>query len=158
MKVRDIMTAPALTCAEATFAARLMREADCGTLAVVDSRKQLVGIITDRDMCLTLADTNRNAVHLTVREAMTDNVFSITLDDDVHHALATMKNHRIRRLPVCDDSGRPAGMVSIEDVVVRGIDGGAIGAGEVVDALRAMYVRVPAIIDTVVPENGFTPG
>lgn len=73
MKVRDIMTEPVLTCTPQTslaVAARLMREADYGTLPVVDSRGRLVGIITDRDMCLALANTNRNAINIAVREAM----------------------------------------------------------------------------------------
>lgn len=101
MKVHDIMTEPPLTCGPETslaVAARLMREADYGTLPVVDSRGRLVGIITDRDICLAVAGSNRNAINIAVREAMTQKVISALLDDDVHSALATMKGARVRRL------------------------------------------------------------
>ena len=161
MKVREIMTAPALTCAPTTsvgVAARLMREADYGTLPVVDVRERLVGIITDRDICLALAETNRNALNITVREAMTQKVRSARLDDDIHSALATMKGARVRRLPVCDDAGRLKGIVSIEDVVVRGLEGDGIGADEIVAALRAMYVRTPVAVNSAGIESAFTPG
>lgn len=161
MKVRDIMTEPPLTCTPETsvaVAARLMREADYGTLPVIDSRGQLAGIITDRDICLALAATNRNALHVAVHEVMTRKVFSALLDDDVHSALATMKSARVRRLPVRDEFGRLKGMLSIEDVVVRGLEGDGIAAGEIVAALRAMYGRVPAVIEAAPTANEFTPG
>lgn len=160
MKVRDIMTEPAVTCTPQTslaVAARLMRDADYGTLAVVNAHGSLAGIITDRDICVTLAGTNRNAVNASVHEAMTQRVFTAGPDDDVHGALATMRTHRVRRLPVCAADRRPIGMLSIEDVVVRGIETGGIGMPELVAALSSMYIRVPAV-RSVTPDNGFTPG
>lgn len=111
MKVRDIMTEPAVTCsprASLAVAARLMRDADYGTLPVVDAQGRLEGIITDRDVCVALAGTNRNAVNVSVHEAMTHRVFTAGPDDDVHGALATMRTHRVRRVPVCDAARRPA--------------------------------------------------
>ena len=89
-------------------------------------RGALAGIITDRDVCVALANTNRNAMNVAVHEAMTDRLFTAGSDDDVHGALATMRTRRVRRLPVGDDTGRPIGMLSIEDVVVRGIETGGI--------------------------------
>jgi CBS domain-containing protein len=89
---------------------------------------------------------------------MTRKVFSALLDDDVHSALATMKGARVRRLPVRDEFGRLKGMLSIEDVVVRGLEGDGIAADEVLAALRAMYVRVPVSVESVPTENAFTPG
>jgi CBS domain-containing protein len=160
MKVRDIMTAPAVTCRPQTslaVAARLMRDADYGTLAVIDAQGCLDGIITDRDVCVTLAGTNRNAVNVSVHEAMTHRVFTAGPDDDVHGALAMMRTRRVRRLPVCDADRRPVGMLSIEDVVVRGIETGGIGVPELVAALSSMYIRVPAVTSAT-PDNGFTPG
>ncbi|MBI3047655.1 MAG: CBS domain-containing protein [Acidobacteria bacterium] len=155
------MTEPVLTCTPQTslaVAARLMREADYGTLPVVDTAGRLVGILTDRDVCLALAGTRRNAVNIAVREAMTATVFSALVDDDVRSALAVMKRHRVRRLPVLDTSGNLKGMLSIEDLVVRGLTGDGIGAEEIVDALRAMYVRVPVVAEPTPAPNDFTPG
>ena len=109
MKVRDIMTEPPLTCTEGTsvaVAARLMGEADYGTLPVVDAQGAIVGIVTDRDICLALARTNRNALNIFVREVMTKRVTSALADEDVHIALGAMRKARVRRLPVRDDRGR----------------------------------------------------
>jgi CBS-domain-containing membrane protein len=135
-----------------------MQEADYGTLPVVDSGGRLVGIITDRDICLAVAGSNRNAINITVHEAMTHKVFSARLDDDVHSALATMKTSRVRRLPVCDDSGHLEGIVSIEDLVLRGLEGNGINPVELVAALRVMYVRAPVAANSAPMEGEFTPG
>jgi CBS domain-containing protein len=161
MKVREVMTEPVLTCTPQTslgVAARLMREADYGTLPVVDAFGRLVGIITDRDVCLVLAGTRRNAVNIAVREARTPKVFSALVDDDVYDALALMKKHRVRRLPVRDTAGNLAGMLSIEDLVVRGLTDDGLHADDVIDALRAMYVRLPVAADVTPAPNEFTPG
>lgn len=161
MKVRDIMTEPPVTCtpeASLAVAARLMREADYGTLPVIDTRGQLAGIVTDRDICLAMAGTKRNALHVAVHEVMTRKVFSALIDDDVRSALATMKGARVRRLPVCDEFGRLQGMLSIEDIVVRGLEGNGIAASEVIAALRAMYVRVPVTVEPGQTPSEFTPG
>jgi CBS domain-containing protein len=161
MKVREIMTEPLLTCGPATslaVAARLMGEANYGTLPVVDAHGRLVGIITDRDICLAVARTNRNALNVAVHEVMTQKVWSALVDDDVHAALATMKDARVRRVPVRDESGRLKGMLSIEDLVVRGLERGGINTDEIVQALRAMYTRVPAVIEAAASDVDLTPG
>jgi CBS domain-containing protein len=161
MKVRDIMTSPVLTCTPETslaVVARRMRDEDYGTLAVVDAHGRLAGIITDRDICLMLAGSKRSAMNITVHEAMTHKVTAIGPDEDVHAALAAMKQARVRRLPVRDPAGALQGMLSIEDLVVRGIEAGGIDTHELVAALRAMYTRVPAPVTTAMPDNGLTPG
>jgi len=161
MKVREIMTEPPLTCTPETslaIAARQMGEANYGTLPVVDVHGRLVGIITDRDICLAVARTNRNALNVAVHEVMTPNVFSTLVDDDVHAALTMMKDARVRRLPVRDESGRLKGMVSIEDLVVRGLERDGINTQEIVAALRAIYSRLPAAIKASAVDIDLTPG
>jgi CBS domain-containing protein len=161
MKVREIMTEPPLTCAPDTslaVAARLMKEADYGTLPVVDPRGRLAGIVTDRDLCLTLAGTNRNALNILVHEAMTHDVVSARLDDDIGDTLAAMTKARVRRVPVCDDAGHLKGLLSIEDLVVRGLEAGGISAGELIAALRVMYTRVPVAVESAGADNGLMPG
>jgi CBS domain-containing protein len=161
MRVREIMTEPLLTCTPETslaVAARQMGQANYGTLPVVDVHGRLVGIITDRDICLAVSRTNRNALNVAVHEVMTPNVFSALVDDDVHAALAMMKDARVRRLPVRDQSGRLTGMLSIEDLVVRAIERDGINAHEIVAALRAMCTRVPAALDRSTMDVDLTPG
>jgi CBS domain-containing protein len=158
MTVRDIMTMPALTCHPDTslaVAARLMRDEDYGTLPVTDRKGRLVGIITDRDICLILASTNRNALNVAVSEAMTWNVISVSADESADAALARMKHARVRRLPVRNETGHLAGIVSIEDIVLRGIERGGVDPGEIIATLRELYVRVPAEAGLA---SEFTPG
>ena len=161
MKVREIMTEPVLTCTPDTslaVAAHRMGEANYGTLPVVDVHGRLVGIITDRDICLAVARTNRNALNVAVHEVMTSKVFSALVDDDVHAALTIMKDARVRRLPVHDQSGRLQGMLSIEDLVIRGLERDGIDAAEIVAALRTMYTRVPAAVESAAMDVNLTPG
>jgi len=146
MQTREIMTAPPITCTPETslgVAASRMAESNCGILPVVDAKGRLAGIITDRDICLAVSRTNRNALSISVREVMTRKVLSVQPGDDVRRALATMRTARVRRLPVLDDAGHLRGMLSISDVVVRGIADGDIGADEIVETLHGMYVRHP---------------
>ncbi len=59
MKVKDVMTSPVLFCAPETnleAAAMIMWESDCGALPVVNHEQQVVGMITDRDICMARGD------------------------------------------------------------------------------------------------------
>lgn len=151
MKVNEIMSDPVVTCwPETTLAAaaQSMRAADYGTLPVIDAKGRLVGIITDRDICLAFANTGRNAHYVAVYEVMTPRVVTVLEDDSVHDALATMKKAHVRRLPVLDKHGHLKGLLSIEDIVVRGLESGGIGTDEIVLTLRTMYERRPAVVET----------
>jgi CBS domain-containing protein len=110
MQVREIMTAPPVTCTPGTslgVAAGRMAESNCGILPVVDADGRLAGIITDRDICIAVSRTNRNAINISVREVMTRKVLSLHLGDDVRRALAC-RRARCRGtrfvLPSCDDA------------------------------------------------------
>jgi CBS domain-containing protein len=159
IKVRDIMTEPVLTCTPDTslaVAAERMRGGDCGVLPVVDAQGRLAGIITDRDICMNIAASHRSALNIAVHEAMTQKVTSAAVDDDARSALMGMKAARVRRLPVCAANGQVMGLVSIEDVIIRGLSAGAVSQGDVLDALHAMFVRLP--VTAAVADDGFTPG
>jgi len=150
MTVREIMSEPVVTCGPETtlsVAARLMRDADYGTLPVTDGRGNLIGIVTDRDICLAIAGSARNAAHITVHEVMTRKPVTAAITDTVHAAFAAMRTARVRRLPVLDAFDRLRGIVSIEDMVVRGLESAGIGAPELADCLRTMYERRPTEVD-----------
>jgi CBS domain-containing protein len=150
MEIHEIMSEPVVTCTPDTTlaaAARLMRDADYGTLPVIDTRGRVAGIVTDRDICLALAGSARNPSRIAVHEVMTHALVTVQTTDTIHTALATMKTARVRRLPVLDAFGHLKGLLSIEDVVVRGLETGGVGTDEIVMALRTMYERRPVAIE-----------
>ena len=140
MKVKDIMTAQPLTCAPDTnlaAAAALMLDADCGILPVTQDGK-LVGIVTDRDMYIALATRNRLASQITAGEVARTQVFTCGPDDDVQAALATMKQHHVRRLPVEGFGGTVAGIVSINDILLAAGPWADVSSDQIVDTFRAI--------------------
>jgi CBS domain-containing protein len=146
MQVREIMTATPITCTPGTslgVAASRMAESNAGILPVVNDKGKLAGIITDRDICIAVSRTNRNALSISVREVMTRKVVSVHPEDDVRRALALMRTARVRRVPVVDDAGHVTGLVSMDDVVVRAVPHGDIAAREIVETLHDVYLRRP---------------
>ena len=146
MQVREIMTVPPITCSPQTslaVAASRMADADCGILPVIDERRNLVGVITDRDICLAVSRMNRNALNISVREVMTRKVVSVGPGDDMRRALALMRSARVRRVPVVDDAGCAVGLLSIDDLVVRVSPLDEVGAREIVETLHDMAARRP---------------
>jgi CBS domain-containing protein len=133
------MTQPATTCAPETtiaIAGHLMEDNGCGILPVVDLRRRLLGVVTDRDLLLTLANTERHASQLTVLEAMTTDVTTCAPDDDLRFALESMRRRAVRRLPVVDREGHAIGVLSIDDIVRWGVVPGGVKAVYVVEALE----------------------
>ena len=62
MRVRDLMTKTVVFCRHETnlaAATALMWDNDCGTLPVVSESGKVIGIITDRDICIALGTRNR---------------------------------------------------------------------------------------------------
>jgi CBS domain-containing protein len=140
MKIKDIMTTEVRSCAPETtlaVAAALMLDGDCGMLPVVENGK-LVGVVTDRDMYIALATRNRLASEVTVGDVGRKQVWTCGPDDEVHAALAMMKEHRVRRLPIEGFGGTVLGIVSMNDLLLAAGARKPVRSDEVVDVLRAI--------------------
>jgi CBS domain-containing protein len=140
MKVKDIMTADPRVCtADTTLAAAaaLMLDGDCGILPVVDEGK-LVGVVTDRDMYIALATRNTLASQITVGKVVQAPVWTCGPDDNIQVALATMKRHCVRRLPVEGFGGTVQGIISMNDILLATGPRKPVHEAEVVDALQAI--------------------
>jgi CBS domain-containing protein len=138
VKIKDIMTAQPTTCGPDTnlaTAAALMLDADCGILPVTEDGR-LVGIVTDRDMFIALATRDRRASDMTVGQVAGTQVYTCEPDDDVHAALATMKTHRVRRLPVTGFGNTVVGIVSMNDILLTAGPRKAVRNDEVVDTFQ----------------------
>ena len=122
MKVREVMTKKASFCGpESTLeeAAFLMRKHNCGFLPVVGDGGNVIGVLTDRDMCIALGTRNRKPSDMRVWDVMSHKLFTCMEGDDVHCALKTLRAAKIRRLPVIDRDGSLVGVLSIDDIVLK---------------------------------------
>ena len=122
MTVKELMTSDVKACgldADLASVAGMMWECDCGAVPIVNDDRQVVGKITDRDICIASATRCTAPQNIGVREVMAAQVHACAVKDEVRTALNTMKEHRVRRLPVLDDEQRLAGMISVNDLVQR---------------------------------------
>jgi CBS domain-containing protein len=123
MKVKDVMTQDAACCSAAAnvgHAVELMWLRNCGMLPVVGADRKLIGVVTDRDICVAMGTRNRLPGELNVGEIATQKVFTCKPSDELLEALHTMADNHVRRLPVVDDEGVPQGVLSMDDVIVHG--------------------------------------
>jgi CBS domain-containing protein len=120
MQVRDVMVeSPAFCAPEASVVAavEILRSRKCGFLPIVDERERVVGVVTDRDICMALCERNQIPSEIKVGEIATKQVFSCMADDDIRMALRTMGAAKVRRLPVVSMEGKLAGILSMDDIV-----------------------------------------
>lgn len=122
MRVGDVMlTRPRFCRATETLAdaGSLMAEVGAGVLPVVDDTGKVVGMVTDRDICCNLARLDRRPGEVTVEAVAGETVWACAADDDIASALRTMRDHKVRRLPVLDGSGGLEGLLTLDDVVLE---------------------------------------
>lgn len=121
MNVRELFTRNPASCGPDTnlaAAAELLWERDCGILPVVDDARRVIGVLTDRDICMALATRDRMASQVAARDVMTSPVQSVGPDASASHALKVMRQHRVRRLPVVDEQGILEGVLSMNDLAL----------------------------------------
>ena len=119
MRVTDVMSTPAQTCHVDTdlgTVGGMMREHDLGFIPVVSAARKVVGLVTDRDICMVAASRRLAPVHLSAAQAMSETVHACFPDDAVDFALASMRQFKVRRLPVVDSSGVISGVISLNDI------------------------------------------
>ena len=96
-------------------AARKMRDLNIGFLPVVDDGRQLVGVLTDRDVVLRVVAENRGP-SVGVDQVMTEDVITCDPEDDVERAEALMSVNQLPRLVCVDETGQVAGVISLSDI------------------------------------------
>jgi CBS domain-containing protein len=142
LTVREAMTRNARFCRPddtLASAAVAMCEADCRFLPVVDRLGHPIGVVTDGDICLLGATDHRRLRDVFVREAMSGLPAMCHANDDLLDAVKTMREHRVRHLPIVDAGGLLEGVLSLTDVVLRSEEGSfARLRQEVAATLRAI--------------------
>ncbi|MGA2146636.1 MAG: CBS domain-containing protein [Bryobacteraceae bacterium] len=125
MRVRDIMTAHPVHCLPADSAsavARVMKDEDIGFVPICHSLngRLLVGVVTDRDIVLTVVARGRDAATARMMEIMTLEPVTCRPGDAVEDVLEIMGQRQIGRLPVVDEDGLLVGIVTLADIAARG--------------------------------------
>ena len=155
MKVKEVMMGTPYTCRRETNlgeAAELMWKGNCGFLPVTGADNQVCGVITDRDICIALGTRNNLAGEVTVGEVTEGKLYACSPEDEIHLALLTMQEGKVRRLPVIDSDGRAVGVLSMDDVLLRAEPSGSgkiveLSADEVVRFYRAINRReLPQVV------------
>lgn len=99
-------------------AARLMREYHVGCLVVVESLdgpRRPIGLVTDRDIVVEVVAENVAPETVKLGEIMTGKLSTICVTDGVYDTLRYMREHGFRRMPVVNELGELAGIVSMDD-------------------------------------------
>ena len=137
MKVGEVMTKNPSCCwpsNSALTAATTMQQKDTGVLPVIHDpfTPTLVGVVTDRDLCMHVVAGGRDPAHIWVSECMTADPVCCTPEDDVLHAVELMKAHQIRRLPVVNVKREIVGLLGLGDLVRKN----AVASVEIAVALE----------------------
>lgn len=154
MKVSEIMTKTPVCCwpsSSTLSAALLMQETDTGVVPVIQDpfTPILVGVVTDRDLCLHVVAADRDPSSTWIDGCMTRDPVCCTEQDDDTLALDLMKTHQIRRLPVVNEKHEVVGMLSLGDLVRKaGIEASVIAATlqSICEPAHAAKQRIERII------------
>jgi CBS domain-containing protein len=163
MKVREIMTKDVESCdghTDLANAAMIMWRKDCGIVPVVEpDTREVVGVITDRDICMAVATRHQRPDEIEVDDVISGKLHAVAPEDNVSKALDLMREMRVRRLPVVDAAGQLAGIVSLMDLVeLVGLPHEpmrtGVTAAQIVEVLKAIHGAQP----TEAPAAGAAPG
>lgn len=96
-------------------AIKAMAEADIGSLMVVDSRRKISGIVTERD-CIRSVASNADLAKVPVSDVTTRDIVVAEPNDTVDSIMKAMTKHKCRHIPVLR-GGVLVGLVSVRDII-----------------------------------------
>lgn len=121
MIVLDLMTrecASVTTDDTLSVAAGRMWEKDCGAVPVLEG-DVVVGMLTDRDICMATWSRGSPPDGIRVLEAMSTKLVTCTTADSIKQVEQAMRSQQVRRLPVVDSERHLLGIISLADIVQR---------------------------------------
>ena len=132
-KFKDVINHQVITVSpydSVSDAAYLMRNEDIGALIVIDKESKPIGILTDRDLVVSVLAERIKPTDVTVEDIMTKDPVTVDEETDIFDILRILPEHSVRRLPVTS-KGKLIGIVSVDDLIV-------IVATELVNLAMAM--------------------
>jgi len=121
MKVKDVMKTDVGFCsAEDSLmkCGEMMRRMDCGAVPILDEERRVVGMLTDRDLCLAVVARNRKASDVRTGDLIKGAAVVCAADDKIESVLKNLRRNRIKRLPVIGAGGELVGIVSVSDILL----------------------------------------
>jgi CBS domain-containing protein len=121
MLVKEIMTKDPVCCIPqdtALDAAWLLKKYGVGALPVVTGQttRRLVGMVTDRDLCLDVLTRNSEPAQVTVARSMTRHPIACYPEDTLETCAEMMQKYHVRRIPVVNRDGACIGIVTVTDL------------------------------------------
>jgi CBS-domain-containing membrane protein len=142
MNVEQVMTRDCATVQQATSlndAAHLMWTRDCGSLPVVDEENHVIGMVTDRDICMCAYYKGNNLKELRVFDAMSHSPVCCGMGDDLDQVQWNMRQAQVRRIPVVDEQGYLNGIITLGQIArARNDDADGVASREVCATLAAI--------------------
>jgi CBS domain-containing protein len=118
MRVEEVMSSSVKCCRESDSVlecARMMKDGSIGFVPVCSEDGKPIGAVTDRDLVLRVIAERRSADD-PISAFITRDVIACRVGDDVKEAERLMREHRRSRIMVCDEGGRLAGVISLQDL------------------------------------------
>lgn len=154
MQVEKLMIRDVKSCGpqdHLNTAAQIMWDYACGCVPVLDENQRVVGMLTDRDVCMAAYTQGKPLHDIQVSTAMSHSVFFCSPSDDIVRAQKLLRENRIHRLPVIDAEGKLVGVLSLDDLALetererKGIAKRELTAAEIAETLAAVcHPRVTA--------------
>ncbi|HXJ34052.1 MAG TPA: CBS domain-containing protein [Candidatus Eisenbacteria bacterium] len=140
MNVEELMTRNVRTCGpedRLSVAAQIMWERDCRCVPVIESANgaaRVVGMLTDRDVCMAAYTQGRQLADITVRSVMAKEVRACRCTDSIDTAVRMLEENQVHRLPVLDQADHLIGLLSLADIAGEAAREHAQGRKDVTDA------------------------
>ena len=124
MKIRDVMTTDPVCCLPedtAQKAAQVLRDNNVGSVPVVSDHqsRKLVGMITDRDLCLSIVAEGLNPRSTAIEKYISVKPIACRDGENLEHCARAMQQHQVRRIPIVDGAGQCIGIVSQADLALK---------------------------------------
>lgn len=115
---REVLVAPTET--TIVEAAQIMRKHHVGDLIVVKGQGDIripSGIVTDRDIVLSVVATGLDPTVFTLGDLVTDPLITVRQDLGVFECIQRMRMYGVRRMPVVNLDEELVGIISVDDLV-----------------------------------------
>lgn len=124
MKIREVMSENPVCCLptdSAQAVARIMCERNVGAIPVVNDQhsKELLGVITDRDLCCRVLAGGLDPKTTTIEKFLSQQPVTCRDGENIDNCERAMQEHQVRRVPVVDGQNHVIGIVSQADIALK---------------------------------------